>query len=392
MKELTADVAIVGAGSAGLCAAYQAASAGADVLVIDENKRPGGQLFKQIHKFFGSKEHQAGTRGYVIGEQLLEKVKKSGARVMLDSLVYGLVPEMIDGEEEDGELHIGMGVISNGVNYSVKAKKIIIASGAKENYMAFPGSTLPGVMGAGAAQTMVNVNRVLPGKKILMVGSGNVGLIVSYQLMQAGAEVVGIVEGAPRIGGYGVHAGKIRRAGVPIFVGHTIKRVFGEQEVEGVEIAALDEKWNMIPGTEQTFEVDTVCLAVGLNPMTELVWMAGCKFDFIPQFGGHVPLHDGNMETTVKGVYVAGDVTGVEEASSAMEEGNMAGVAAAEALGYLSQEDAAGRKEEIRRRLNTLRSGVFGEGRRKNKEKQVADMEAYKKVRTAGGKENPDHE
>jgi thioredoxin reductase len=377
MKELTADVAVIGAGSAGLCAAYQAASAGADVLVIDENKRPGGQLFKQIHKFFGSKEHQAGTRGYVIGEQLLKKVEDSGAAVMLDSLVYGLLPDK------------SMGVISNGVNYSVKAKKIIIAAGAKENYMAFPGSTLPGVMGAGAAQTMVNVNRVLPGSRILMVGSGNVGLIVSYQLMQAGAQVVGIVEGAPKIGGYGVHAGKIRRAGVPIYVGHTIKRVFGKEEVEGVEIAALDEKWNMIPGTEQTFDVDTVCLAVGLNPMTELVWMAGCKFDFIPQFGGHVPLHDANMETTVEGIYVAGDVTGVEEASSAMEEGNMAGVCAAEALGYLTGEEASKKKEEIRSRLNTLRSGVFGEGRRKNKEKQVADMETYKKQL---GEESVDHE
>lgn len=132
MKEIVTDVAIVGAGSAGLSAAYQAACAGADVLVIDENSRPGGQLFKQIHKFFGSKEHQAGTRGFVIGQQLLEKVEKSGAKVMLDSLVYGLLPDK------------SMGVISNGVNYSVKAKKIIIASGAKENYMAFPGSTLPG--------------------------------------------------------------------------------------------------------------------------------------------------------------------------------------------------------------------------------------------------------
>ena len=134
----------------------------------------------------------------------------------------------------------------------------------------------------------------------------------------------------------------------------------------------------MIPGSEKRFDVDTVCLAVGLNPMTELVWMVGCKFDFIPSFGGHVPLHDENMETTVPGVYVAGDVTGVEEASSAMEEGNMAGVAAAEALGYLSHEEAAQKKAEIIGRLNTLRSGFFGAGRRSSKEKQLADMQAYK--------------
>lgn len=370
MRQIETDVAVIGAGPAGLSAASQAAAAGARVTLIDENKRPGGQLFKQIHKFFGSKEHHAGVRGYRIGEELLQQVRESGADVMLDSLVYGLLPDK------------SMGVIHEGHNYSVNAKKIIIASGAKENYMAFPGSTLPGVMGAGAAQTMINVNRVLPGEKVLMVGSGNVGLIVSYQLMQAGAQVVGLVEGAPKIGGYGVHAAKLRRAGVPIYVGHTVTRVYGEEEVEGAEIAALDERWNRIPGSEKSFDVDTVCLAVGLNPMTELAWMVGCKFDFIPAFGGHVPLHDENMETTVDGVYVAGDITGVEEASSAMEEGNMAGVAAAQALGFLKDEEATLMKRQIQKRINLLRSGIFGERRRSSKEKQLEDMRAYRKGET----------
>ncbi|MGN1007963.1 MAG: FAD-dependent oxidoreductase, partial [Butyricicoccus sp.] len=123
---------------------------------------------------------------------------------------------------------------------------------------------------------------------------------------------------------------------------------------------------------------DTVCLAVGLNPMTELIWMAGCEFCFIPAFGGHVPLHDANMETTVPGLYVAGDVTGVEEASSAMEEGNMAGVAAAEALGLLSADEAAAKKAEIKSRLDTLRSGMFGERRRTAKEQQLHNMDAYR--------------
>ena len=371
MRKITADVAVIGAGSAGLSAAYQAASAGADVLVIDENALPGGQLFKQIHKFFGSREHQAGVRGFDIGRRLLDRVEKSGARVMMDSLVYGLLKDR------------SIGVISHGRNYSVEAKKIVIAAGAKENYMPFPGSTLPGVMGAGAAQTMINVNFVLPGKRIIMVGSGNVGLIVSYQLLQAGAEVAALVEAAPQIGGYGVHAGKIRRAGVPILVGHTVSRVWGDGQVEAAEIAALDEKWQVVPGTEKTYEVDTVCLAVGLNPMTELVWMVGCAFDFIPAFGGHVPLHDENMETTVPGVYVAGDVTGVEEASSAMEEGNLAGVAAAQALGLLTGREAEEKKAEIRARLDSLRSGLFGAKRKVSKEQQLTAMKNYAEKKVA---------
>lgn len=366
MKIIETDVAIIGAGSAGLSAAVEASSAGAKVLVIDENSRPGGQLFKQIHKFFGSSAHLAGVRGYEIGKQLLHQVEQSGAEVMLDSLAYGYFPKE------------GIGLIHNNRHYVVKAKKTILAAGAKENYMAFPGSTLPGVMGAGAAQTMVNINRVLPGKKVVMVGSGNVGLIVSYQLMQAGADVVALVEAAPKINGYGVHAGKIRRAGVPILTGHSISRILGSKCVEAVEIVALDEQWKPIPGTEQILEADTVCLAVGLNPMTELAWQAGCQFDYIPTFGGHVPLHDQNMETTVPGIYVAGDVTGVEEASSAMEEGRLAGIAAAEALGFLSKQDAERKKSVVYQRLAVLRSGHFGERRRQAKERQMADMEEWR--------------
>lgn len=366
MKIKETDIAVVGAGSAGLSAAYQAHLAGAKVLVLDENRLPGGQLFKQIHKFFGSSEHRAGTRGYMIGRELLDQVENSGVEVWLNAVVYGM--------EKDTSL----GVIYEEQNYVIHAKKVIVATGAKENYMAFPGSTLPGIMGAGAAQTMINVNRVLPGERIIMVGSGNVGLIVSYQLMQAGADVLAIVEGAPQIGGYGVHAGKIRRAGVPILTSHTITRAIGKEKVEQVEIAEVDASFTPIPGTEQIFDADTVCLAVGLNPMTELLWMAGCEFCFIPAFGGHVPMHDIYNETTVPGLYVAGDVTGVEEASSAMEEGNLAGVAAAASLGLLSEAEAGAKIEEIRRRLDTLRSGLFGAGRRTSKEAQLAAMAEWK--------------
>jgi thioredoxin reductase len=365
MKQITTDIAIVGAGPAGLSAAIQASRAGAKVILLDENNRPGGQLFKQIHKFFGSREHHAGIRGYTIGEELLDDVKSSGAEVMLDSVAYGIFEDNI------------LGVVQGKDHYSVKAKKVILACGAKENYMGFPGSALPGVMGAGAAQTMINVNRVLPGERVLMIGSGNVGLIVSYQLMQAGAEVVGIVEAAPKIGGYGVHAGKISRAGVPLMLGHTVKEVYGKEVVEGAIITKLDENWNQIPGSEMDVKVDTVCLAVGLNAMTELAWMAGCEFGFIPTFGGHVPLHDANMKTTVNGLYLAGDISGVEEASSAMEEGNIAGVSAAEALGVISKEDAQELKSMFTNRINILRSGMFGEKRRNAKSDQLEKMREY---------------
>ena len=353
-NEIT-DVAVIGAGPAGLAAAIGAAQAGARVTVFDENLAPGGQLFKQIHKFFGSREHLAGTRGFQIGRLLLEDARKAGVDIRLDTVVYGLFDPMI------------LALNTGGESLTCQAKAIVVATGAIENTLAFPGWTLPGVMGAGAAQTMINVNRVLPGKKVLVVGSGNVGLIVTYQLMQAGADVVGIVEALGKIGGYGVHSAKVRRAGVPIMLQHTVKEAWGERRVQGATIAAIDAKFQPIPGSEQRVEVDTICLAVGLTPLSELLVMSGVGFGWDSELGGHIPLHGRNQETTRPGIFVAGDVTGVEEASSAMEGGRLAGVAAAQYVGVLAGESAEAKKAEIRERLDALRSGTFGAGRKQAK-------------------------
>jgi thioredoxin reductase len=357
------DVVVIGAGPAGLAAAIEVARAGGDAVLIDENASPGGQLFKQIHKFFGSKEHLAGVRGFEIGEMLLEETKKLGVNVFLNAPVYALFPDKT------------VMYASNGVQQGIQAEHVIIATGASENALAFPGSILPGVMGAGAAQTMINVHRVLPGKRILMIGSGNVGLIVSYQLMQAGADVVALIEAAPAIGGYGVHAAKIRRAGVPIYVSHTIKRAIGDGQVEQAEIVQIDQHWQPVPGTEIVLNVDTICLAVGLTPLIELASMIGCELTFIPALGGHIPKHTENMETTIPGVYIAGDISGIEEASSAMEEGRLAGVASAEALGYYDAAQAGALKQVIWKRLDALRTGSFGLKRKHAKAQQI---ESYK--------------
>ena len=345
------DIVVVGAGPAGLAAAIEAAKRGARTLVVDENNKPGGQLFKQIHKFFGSHEHRAGVRGYDIGRQLLDEAANSGVTVWLDAVVHGLFDSRV-------------AVLSEGRHVTVETGRIILATGASENAVAFPGSTLPGVMGAGAIQTMINVHRVLPGKRFVMLGSGNVGLIVCYQLMQAGAEVLAVVEAMPSIGGYGVHAAKIRRAGVPILVGTTISRVVGQGKVEAVVLATLGPDGMIDPESERTLAADTVGLAVGLTPLTELAWMAGCEFFFSPKLGGHLPLHDENMLTSLPYLYVAGDITGVEEASTAMEEGRLAGIATAESLGLVAAATAAADKAAVRQRIEVLRSGPFGEGRR----------------------------
>ena len=308
------EVIVVGAGPSGLSAAIEAAKRGLKVIVFDENDKPGGQLFKQIHKFFGSKEHHAKIRGFRIGEELLKEADEVGVKVELGATVIGLY--------SDKEVSVRIGDTIK----HYKGDTVIVATGAAENMVTFPGWTLPGVIGAGAAQTMMNIHGIQPGKKVLMLGSGNVGLVVSFQLLQAGCEVVALVDAAPKIGGYGVHAAKVARCGVPFFLSHTIKEAHGTDYLTGVTINEVDDKFRPIEGTEKFFEVDTICMAVGLSPMSQLLKMAGCKMEDNPKRGGQVPIVDEYGETSVSGVFAAGDVSGIEEASSAMIEGKMAGV------------------------------------------------------------------
>lgn len=342
------EVLIIGGGPAGLCAATAAASFGAKVLICERDYVPGGQLVKQTHKFFGSEKQYAGDRGIHIGKMLAENaLSDPNIEIMTEATVLGIY--------EDGIVT----VLHDNKHIKIRPKKTIVTTGASEKFLAFPGNDLPGIYGAGAVQTLMNVAGVKPAERVLMVGAGNIGLIVSYQLMQAGVEVAGIVEAAPRIGGYLVHASKIGRAGVPILTGYTVKEAYGNRKLEGVVICKLDENFRQIPGTEEDIKCDTLCLAVGLTPLTELCWQAGCKMAFIRELSGHVPLVDGNLETTVPGIYAAGDVSGIEEASSAMVEGRLAGYAAAESLGY-EPEKAKELKEAAAAELSELRSGPTG--------------------------------
>jgi len=339
------DLIIIGAGPAGLSAGIEAAKRGLEVIVFDENAKPGGQLFKQIHKFFGSKEHKAKIRGFKIGEELLKEANDCGVRVELNAIVIGLYL--------DKEVTVKIG---DEIKH-YKGDAVIVATGATENMVPFDGWTLPGVIGAGAAQTMMNLHRIKPGKRVLMLGSGNVGLVVSFQLMQAGCEVVALVDAAPKVGGYGVHASKVSRCGVPFYLSHTIIKAEGEECVTGVTIGEVDSSWKIVPGTEKHFNIDTICLAVGLSPMSQLLSMTGCKMKDTP--GGYVPECDETGATSVPGIYGAGDVSGIEEASSAMIEGRISGIAAAEYLGFITKVELHEKIEELEKALQRLRAGMF---------------------------------
>ncbi|MDI3532210.1 MAG: hypothetical protein PWR28_555 [Synergistaceae bacterium] len=365
MKTLrTPDVLVIGGGPAGLSAAVEAASFGCHVVVVNEDLALGGQLIKQTHKFFGSAAEHAGTRGIEIARILVSELERFGDRVEAYTNCSAL------GYYSDGVVTC---MVGEERYFKVKPKKVVVATGALEKLIPFPGNDLPGVYGAGAVQTLMNVYGVKPAKRVLMVGAGNIGLIVSYQLLQAGVDVVAIVEFAPKVGGYWVHAAKVRRLGVPIYLRHTVKRAIGESAVEGAVIQSVDERGAFV-GDERFIECDVICMAVGLTPTCELLWQAGCEMCYVPELAGHVAVRDRTMRTSRPDIWIAGDAAGIEEASTAMVEGRIAGLTSAHSLGHIDEEVFEERLKGYWRRLDALRGGEAGSKARSGISKIMIEM------------------
>jgi sarcosine oxidase subunit alpha len=296
------EVLIVGGGPSGLAAALELGKLGVDTLLVDDKDRLGGKLLLQTHKFFGSvADSHAGTRGFEIGRLMEEQLAAlPSVQTWLSSTVIGVFSDSM------------VGVVKGNVYRRIKPRRLLIATGAREKMLSFPGNTLPGVFGAGAFQTLVNRDLVRCSERILIVGGGNVGLIAGYHAIQAGIQVAALVEAMPECGGYKVHEDKLKRLGVPIFTRHTVISAQGDERVESVTIAELDYKWQQVPGTRRTYQVDTLLIAVGLNPVDEFYEKA--KAWGMP-------------------VWAAGDALEIAEASSAMFNGKVQGLKIAKSLG-----------------------------------------------------------
>ena len=265
--ETSIPVLIIGGGPAGLSAAIELGKLGIDTLLIDDKHRLGGKLVLQTHRFFGSANAvYAGTRGIDIATRLEEQVRGfDTVQIWLNSTALAVFSDQKVGILRDGKEYV-----------LVTPEVLLVAAGAREKSLAFKGNTLPGVYGAGAFQTLVNRDLVRPAERLFIVGGGNVGLIAGYHALQAGIDVVGLVEAMPECGGYKVHKDKLVRMGVPIYTSHTIvsanscRRWWDRSRiVESVTIARVDERFRPIPGTERSFACDTVLIAVGLDPVDE---------------------------------------------------------------------------------------------------------------------------
>ena len=295
IEQRSCDLLIIGAGPAGLGAAIEAADAGLVVVLADDKDRLGGKLVLQTHQFFGSvDECFAGTRGMNIAALLAAEVaKRPSIQTMTSTTAVGIY--------SDGKV----GLVENNSRYLLVApRSLLVATGAREKALFFPGCELPGVYGAGAFQTLLNRDLVKPSERLFIVGGGNVGLIAAYHALQAGIQVVGLIEGLPEVGGYWVHADKIRRFGVPIHTGTTVVCANGRDALESVTVAGVDARWNIKPETCRTYACDTLLLAVGLESVNEL-YKAARRFDF--------------------DVHTAGDAEDIAEASAAMFSGRLAG-------------------------------------------------------------------
>lgn len=320
IKDIRTDVLILGGGPAGITAALELAAHNVKVLIVDDKHRLGGKLVLQTHSFFGTvADCYAGTRGTDIAVFLAREIEQhKGIQVMLNATAVACYQDK------------KIGVVRGGEYILISPRVLLVATGAREKALAFPGCDLPGVYGAGAFQTLVNRDLVRPSERLFVVGGGNVGLIAAYHAIQAGIGVVGLVEAMPEVGGYKVHQDKIKRLGVPVLTSHTVKHVTGSERMESVTVVEVDADFREIPGTEKTYEADTLLVAVGLSPVDELAEQAR-------RFG---------MET-----HSAGDSLEIAEASAAIFSGRIAGREIALSLG--KETDVP---EEWRRRWEVLKS------------------------------------
>ncbi|MCP4131835.1 MAG: FAD-dependent oxidoreductase [bacterium] len=324
--EVKTGVLVIGAGPAGLTASLELAKLGFSVLLVDDKSRPGGKLLLQTHKFFGSIEDcYAGTRGVDIAARLEEEISgHENIILMRNATVVGFYTDK------------KAAIFKNNESYMiVEPAGVVVSAGARERSPLFKGNGLPGVYGAGAFQTLVNRDLTAAAKRVFILGSGNVGLIAAYHAVQAGITVVGIADILDRTAGYKVHADKIKRAGVPIYLNSTVIAAEGEGcdpcdpcegKVERVTIAEVDSACNPLLETARTFEVDTLLTAVGLTPVNELYSIA---------------------QTAGVPVVTAGDAGAIAEASSAMFEGRIAAHELAKLLGTKTgQHDNWTKKQE----------------------------------------------
>lgn len=295
------DVVVIGSGPGGLAAAVAAKKEGAeDVLVIERDMELGGILVQCIHNGFGVEIFKEDLPGPSYAQRFIKDVISLGVEILLDTMVLDITPQR---KIYASNKRLGF--------VEIEARSIVLAMGCRERsrpQIRIPGTRPVGVYTAGTAQRWVNVEGYMPGNQVVILGSGDIGMIMARRLTFEGAKVERVLEVMPYLTGLTRNYVQcLLDFDIPLQLRHTVKRVFGNNCVEAVESIQVDEKWNPVPGTEEIIPCDTLLLSVGLIPENELSRKAGVKLD--PITGG--PFVDDNFQTNVPGIFAAGNVVHV---------------------------------------------------------------------------------
>ena len=321
MNSKCVDILVIGAGPAGLAAAIAAKEDGIDnLLVLEREHNPGGILRQCIHNGFGLHRFKEELTGPEYAQRDIDRAREMGIEIQTDTTVLSV----------DGKTHTVTCVSSaHGVEI-ITAKAIILAMGCRERprgALGTPGTRCAGIYSAGTAQKFVNLEGYMPGKRVVILGSGDIGLIMARRMTLEGAKVLACVEVMPYSGGLTRNIVQcLQDFDIPLYLSHTIVEIQGKKRVEKAIVAKVDENRRPIPGTEMEFDVDTILLSVGLIPENELTRQAGIAMD--PHTKGAVVYE--NMETEIPGVFACGNVVHVHDLVDFVSgESETAGAAAA---------------------------------------------------------------
>jgi NADPH-dependent 2,4-dienoyl-CoA reductase/sulfur reductase-like enzyme len=320
MKLQDVDVAVIGAGPAGMAAAIKAKEAGAkNVVIMERAEQLGGLLHQCIHNGFGLLYFKEDLSGPEYAHRFIEKVMDTGIEPLLETMVIRISNDR------------AVSAVSKAVGYiNFKPRSIVLAMGCRERTrgaLDIPGSRPAGILTAGTAQRFVNVEGFIPGKKIVILGSGDIGMIMARRLTLEGAKVEAVVEILPYVGGLIRNEVQcVHDFHIPMYLKHTVAQIHGEERVEAVTIARVGDNNCPIAGTERKIECDTLLLSVGLIPENELSLMAGVKLD--PITGGAIV--DETRQTSVGGIFAGGNVLHVHDlVDNVSSESELAGQSAA---------------------------------------------------------------
>jgi len=354
-KPLEKDFVIIGSGPAGLNAAIIAANLGVQVTIIDENPQIGGQIFRQTPPEIYRKKH-LDKQSEDTFEKLNQSIIHNNIKIYSSSTVWGIFEKEESQAQNNSEINSKIIATDNREIPLIEARNLLIASGAYEMPVIFPGWTIPGVITLGSMQILLKSQGVIPEGRIIIAGTGPFLYLSASQLIENGANVIGIVEASSMLDWYawgmqllrfpsimlkGIKClRKIKKAGIPIYFGHMVVDAKGKDKIREVTISQVDSQWCPKRHTKKTLQTDLIGVNFGFMPSSYLTHLSGCQHNFDLEQFCWISQFNNVYKTSEKNVFVAGDNTGIGGDKMASIEGKIVGIEVSRLLGKLTKEKA----------------------------------------------------